>query len=65
MLLETQSKLESIMALLLPRVIVSLLESFIAISSFFFPHTFTAKGNLSLVFYVLKSWFLLNSIGNA
>lgn len=65
MLLERQSKLESIMALLLPRVIASLLKSFIAVSSFFFPHTFTAKGNMSFVFYVLKYWLLLNSIGNA
>lgn len=49
MLLERQSKLESIMALLLPRVIASLLKSNIAISSFF-PHTFPAKDNISFVF---------------
>lgn len=61
MLLERQSKLESIIALLLLRVIASLLELFIAISSFLFPHTFTAKGRRFFVSCVLKSWLCINN----
>lgn len=64
MLLERHSKLERIIALLLLRVIASLLELFTAISSFLFPHTFTANGSRFFVLYVLKSCLLLSRISN-
>lgn len=54
MLLERHSKLERIIALLLLRVIASLLELFTAISSFLFPHTFTVNDSRFFVLYVLN-----------
>lgn len=61
MFLERQSKLQSIIALLLLRLIALLFELFIAVSSL--PSHFYCKRHQ--VFCVLKSRLLLKSISNA